>query len=151
MYTADGARANLTHFRPTKSVPRAYFHVFFLPQPESTARRHSDAPPSLSSFSLRFNSTFAALRPPPLSLSRVLSLYSYRVLRLSIRLRLFHSTFYFNCLLFLGVHLSFPVTSTLVHFLPLTLSIWLCAFRSLANNAAAALVPTRCFRWINLI
>lgn len=39
--TADGARANLTHFRRRESVPRAYFRVFFPPTAESTS------PPSL--------------------------------------------------------------------------------------------------------
>lgn len=49
-HTADRARANLTHFRRTKSVPREHIFTFFFfpPTAESTARHHSDAPPSLS-------------------------------------------------------------------------------------------------------
>lgn len=149
-YTADGARANLTHFRRTKTVPRAYFHVFFLPQPNQrpavTQTRHH---PSRAFHFVLTVRTFAALSSPFSSLALYLCAPSVPAF-------LFASvyfTHYFNCLLFLCVHLFFLVTST-PSFPPFTCSLTLtitrlCAFRSLANNAAAALVPTRCVFSLN--
>lgn len=73
-----------------KRAESTYFHVFFLPQPNQPARprRHSDGPPSLSSYSLRFNSPY--FRSSFVALFLFLFLHSFNV-RLSRRLRLFHS------------------------------------------------------------
>lgn len=138
---AKGARANLTHFRRTKSMPRAYFHVFFLLQSNQRSAVIQ------ARFSLRFNSSFFCGRsfPPALYLTLFLSLLPLSTFLLPSRTRCFICPFPF-----LPVHLSFLATSSPVHLLSHTVTSP-CTFRSLANNAAAALVPTRCFRWINLI
>lgn len=82
-YTADGARANLTHFRCTKSVPREHIFTFFsshsrINRPAVTQTRHH---PSRAFHFVLTVRTFAALSSPSSSFC----------VRLSIRLRLFHS------------------------------------------------------------
>lgn len=144
------ARANLTHFRRTKSMPRAYFHVFPYTTAESTARRHSGAPPSSRAFHFVLAQfvllrLFAALFLIPPHLALFLRAPPLSIVYLSFHARIVGSSLSHS----LSVHLSFLVTP--VPYPPFTCSLTLSSrpvhtFRSLANNAAAVLVPTRCFR-----